>query len=123
MVGRDHRISRKRYKMRIRTTARRPRKIILKFTASQRARLELQALANDPALVSNYMLGVPMTAEMKQENERRESEFRRRKLAIIQKYGVAKEYLKPLLEVEVRLKVELSAVQQEISDLRAIQVK
>lgn len=69
------------------------------------------------------MLGVPMTAEMKQENERRESEFRRRKLAIIQKYGVAKEYLKPLLEVEVRLKVELSAVQQEISDLRAIQVK
>lgn len=109
--------------MRVRATARRPRRIILKFTASERARLEIQALADDPGLTSNYMLGGPMTPEMKQENERRESEFRRRKLAIIQKYGVAKEYLKPLLEVEVRLKVELSAVQREISDLRAIQAK
>lgn len=93
------------------------------FSPLAQARLEIMGLAHVPELATQCMLGGPTPPEMEEENARRLKERRRRELAIIEKHGVADEYLKPLLEEEKRLETKLVGVREQITELQVIQKK
>lgn len=84
------------------------------------ARLEISMLASNPDLIQHCMLGGPPTSEMIEENERREQEYHRRKLAIIKKYGVEDAFLEPLLIQRRRLERDSTEVHRQILELKAL---
>lgn len=90
------------------------------LTPSERAYLEILELPSRPELRTEVMLGGPLPPEMVAENNRRLQERRRQKFAIIAKYNVFDEYLKPLREKEILLSNELKNIQEDIADLEKL---
>lgn len=92
----------------------------LTLTPAEQAELEIMELASKPELQRNFVIGGPTPPDMVAENKRRNAEFQRQRLAIIAKYGVADEYLKPLYEEKKRLSKKLKDVRKEIAGLEAL---
>ncbi len=92
----------------------------LTMTPAEKAELEIMELASKPELQRDFMIGGPTPPDMVAENKRRNAEFQRQRLAIIAKYGVTDEYLKPLYENEKRLSAELTNIRKEIVGLEAL---
>ena len=89
-------------------------------TPSQKAHLELLALATDPELQADSVIGGPTPASMHEENKRREVRYRERRLEIIGRHGVVDEYLEPLLEEEQQLEAQLLEKRRDIAALKAL---
>jgi len=90
------------------------------FTPFEKAQFEIICLDHEPALRQESVIGGPMPPEMQEENNRKREEYQKRKLAIIEKHGVAAEYLEPLLQEEQLLLNKLLSLQQKIAQLRAL---
>jgi hypothetical protein len=88
------------------------------FPPETLAHLEILGLSSVSELIEQSMLGGQTTPEMLEENERRHAEYQRRKLAIIKKYGVAKQYLTPLIFQAKSLRSELSEIEEMITALQ-----
>ncbi len=91
----------------------------LEFSPSLLAKFEIGQLAQRPDLRRLLIVGRgSLTPEQVTENERREAEFVRLRLAIIRKYGLEEGYLTPLIKKRERLWTELVGVNREIAEFR-----
>lgn len=97
-----------------------PKLTLPESTPIQKASLAILALHSKPEFQHNVMLGGPTPPAMRAENERKDKEFQKQRLAIIAKYGVVEEYPAPLLEKEKKLAEKLECVRQEIDELEAL---
>ena len=90
------------------------------FSPSQKAYFALEALNQAPELQHDRVIGGRTPHHILEENKRKDEVRRVRRLEIIAEYGVADEYLEPLLEQEQRLQKQLAAVQRQIADLKEL---
>jgi hypothetical protein len=94
-----------------------PRTSVL--TQLEKAQREINALSSDTELQYNAIFGRPRNDEETAEEVRRNKLYFERFVAIVKKYGVEDEYLKPLIKKRDRLWSELAKVCQEIQAIRA----